>query len=181
MRLTKEDLLEIANMIERGESTKHICKKYNYLYNSMNRIIKRYKSHGITGILHKAENKQYSIEEKIKIINRYYSGESKQSLAIEINVSYSVVNSWIKKYEELGYNGLKDNRGRPGVAKMGRPRKNDQNNSKNKMAPLTDAEREELNELRKRTKRLEMEIEATKKLNALVQTRIERETQKKRK
>ena len=64
---------------------------------------------------------------------------------------------------------------------MGRPRKNDQNNSNNKMAPLTDAEREELNELRKRTKRLEMEIEATKKLNALVQTRIERETQKKRK
>ena len=32
---------------------------------------------------------------------------------------------------------------------MGRPRKNDQNNSNNKMAPLTDAEREELNELRK--------------------------------
>ena len=30
------------------------------------------------------------------------------------------------------------------------------------MAPLTDAEREELNELRKRTKCLEMEIEATK-------------------
>lgn len=118
----------------------------------MNRIIKRYKSHGITGILYKTENKQYSIEEKIKIINRYYSGESKQSLAIEINVSYSVVNSWIKKYEELGYNGLKDNRGRPGVSKMGRPRKNDQNNSNNKMAPLTDAEREELNELRKRTK-----------------------------
>ena len=50
-----------------------------------------------------------------------------------------------------------------------------------KMAPLTDAEREELNELRKRTRRLEMEIEATKKLNALVQARIERETQKKRK
>ena len=49
------------------------------------------------------------------------------------------------------------------------------------MAPLTDAEREELNELRKRTRRLEMEIEATKKLNALVQARIERETQKKRK
>ena len=49
------------------------------------------------------------------------------------------------------------------------------------MATLTDAEREELNELRKRTQRLEMEIEATKKLNALVQARIERETQKKRK
>ena len=45
----------------------------------------------------------------------------------------------------------------------------------------TKGEREELNELRKRTRRLEMEIEATKKLNALVQARIERETQKKRK
>lgn len=181
MRLTKEDLLEIANMIERGESTKNICKKYNYLYSSMNRIIKRYKSHGIAGILHKTENKKYSIEEKIKIINRHYSGESKQLLAIEINVSSSVVNSWIKKYEQLGYNGLIDNRGRPGVTKMGRPRKNIQNNNNKKMAPLSDAEREELNELRKRTQRLEMEIEATKKLNALVQARIERETQKKRK
>ena len=69
MRLTKEDLLEIANIIERGESTKNICKKYNYLYSSMNRIIKRYKSHGIAGILHKTENKKYSIEEKITSFN----------------------------------------------------------------------------------------------------------------
>ena len=47
------------------------------------------------------------------------------------------------------------------------------------MAPLTDAEREELNELRKRTKRLEMEIEATKKLNALVLEREKSEQKKK--
>ena len=108
-------------------------------------------------------------------------GESITFLAIECNVTLSVIQTWIKKYEQLGYNGLKDNRGRPGVTKMGRPRKNIKNNNNKKMAPLTDAEREELNELRKRTQRLEMEIEATKKLNALVQARIERETQKKRK
>ena len=108
-------------------------------------------------------------------------GESITFLAIECNVTLSVIQTWIKKYEQLGYNGLMDNRGRPGVTKMGRPRKNEQNKNSKKMAPLTDAEREELNELRRRTQRLEMEIEATKKLNALVQARIERETQKKRK
>ena len=37
----------------------------------------------------------------------------------------------------------------------------------------------ELNELRKRTRRLEMELEATKKLQALVQERIKRQTPKK--
>ena len=45
--------------------------------------------------------------------------------------------------------------------------------------PLTDSERDELNELRKRNKQLEMELELTKKLAALVQERIERETGKK--
>ena len=84
----------------------------------------------------------------------------------------------LKKYEQLGYNGLIDNRGRPGVTKMGRPKKN-QTKSTSQQAPLTDPEREELNELRKRTRRLEMELEATKKLQALVQERIKRQTPKK--
>ena len=61
---------------------------------------------------------------------------------------------------------------------MGRPKKNEAKPS-TKQAPLTDPEREELNELRKRTKRLEMELELTKKLQALVQERIKRQTPKK--
>ena len=177
MRLKKGDLIEIANMSNNNMPISQIASKFNYNVANMRRIIKRYHKHGIEGILHKADSNNFPIEFKIEIINRYYSGESKNSLATEINVNIGVIISWIKKYEQLGYNGLIDNRGRPGVSKMGRPRKNEQFSKV--QTELTNDEREELNMLRKKTRRLEMEIEATKKLNALVQTRIERETPKK--
>ena len=116
----------------------------------MDMIIKRYKKHGLDRILH-GKSKSFTIEEKLAIINRYYAGESQRSLAIELNVNNSVINQWISKYEKFGYNGLIDNRGKPGVSKMGRPRKNqtkDVASTNEAMAPITDAEREELNRLR---------------------------------
>ena len=116
------------------------------------------------------------------IINRYYAGESKASIAIELNVVYSVVSQWISKYEKLGYNGLIDKRGRPGVSKMGRPRKNqtkDVTSTSKEMAPITDAERQELNRLRKENYQLQMENAVLKKLQALVQERQNRQTRKK--
>ena len=138
--------------------------------------------HGLESVLHRNQ-KSFTIDEKIEIINRYYAGESKSSLATRINVSKSLVNQWILKYEKLGYNGLIDNRGRPGVTKMGRPRKNpiiEQPTSTNEtMAPLTDEERQELNELRKKTYQQQMEIDCLKKIQALVQQRQNRQTKKK--
>lgn len=178
MRLKNEDIIEIVKMIDEGIGLSSIAQKYNYNVKTMNKIINRYKKHGINGILHKNSSNFFSQEFKLKIINMHYEGKSINSLAVEINVSDSVVRTWIKKYEQLGYNGLIDNRGRPGVTKVGRRRKN-QTKPAAQQAPLTDPEREELNELRKRNRRLEMELEATKKLQALVQERIKRETPKK--
>ena len=178
MRLKDKDIKNIAKMIDEGVPYTRIARKYNYTETSMQVIVKRYKLHGLNGIIHSKNNHDFSQEFKLEIINRYYRGESKTSLSIELNVSYNVIHSWIKKYEQLGYNGLIDNRGRPGVAKMGRQKKNE-TKSVAQQAPLTDPEREELNELRKRTKRLEMELEVTKKLQALVQERIKRQTPKK--
>lgn len=177
MKLKKEDLIDIARMRDKGISVSQIATKFNCNVTTIKRLIWRYKKHGIKGIMHKADSNNFSIESKIEIINRYYSGESKSSLATEINVNIGVIASWVKKYEQLGYNGLVDNRGRPGVSKVGRPKKNEQQSKI--QAELTNDEREELNILRKKTRRLEMEIEATKKLKALVQARIERETPKK--
>ena len=178
MKLKDKDIIEIAKMIDNDISVTKIAFEFNYNVSAMKRIVARYKKHGLDAILHSGTCNNFTQQFKLEIINRYYNGESKNSLAIEINASYTVVSSWIQKYEQLGYNGLIDNRGRPGVAKMGRPKKN-QTISTKQQAPLTDQEREELNELRKRNRRLEMELEATKKLQALVQERIKRETQKK--
>ena len=182
MRLKDEDIREIARLVDKGYSHRAIAAKYNYSTGGMENIVKRYKVHGLEAILH-SHSKLFSIEEKINIIERYYSGESKNSLAVEMNVVFSVIHQWISKYEKLGYNGLIDNRGKPGKTKMGRPRKNskiEQATSTNEaMAPLTDEERQELNELRKKTYQQQMEIDCLKKIQALVQQRQNRQTKKK--
>ena len=181
MKLRNEDLKEIARLVDEGWTRNQLAKKYNYSSGSIEKIIKRYKMHGLEAILH-GRSKTFSIEEKIAIINRYYAGESKSSLSIEINVNTGLISRWISKYEKLGYNGLIDNRGRPGVSKMGRPRKNQTKNvasTNEAMAPITDAEREELNRLRKENYQLQMENECLKKLQALVQERQNRQTRKK--
>jgi transposase len=179
MRLKDEDIKEIARLVDEGYSSGYIANKYNYPRQSMQCIIARYKKHGLEGILH-SKPKIFTVDEKINIINRYYAGESQRSLAIDLNVNGGLIYQWISKYEKLGYNGLIDNRGKPGVSKMGRPRKDQEKASTDKaMAPITDAEREELNRLRKENYQLQMENECLKKLQALVQERQNRQTRKK--
>ena len=182
MKLANEDILEIARMIDEGNSRNKIATKFNLNKATVHRLMARYKLHGINAILH-SKQQQYTNEEKIAVINKYYQGRSKSSLAIEMNVSIAVISQWVSKYEKLGYNGLIDNRGRPGVTRMGRPRKKskiEQPTSSNEaMAPLTDEERQELNELRKKTYYQQMEIDCLKKIQALVQQRQNRQTKKK--
>lgn len=179
MKLKDEDLKEIAKLVDEGYTHRKIAFKFGINRTVMYSITERYKKHGLEAILH-GRSKTFSIEEKIAIINRYYAGESKSSLSIEINVNIGLIFQWISKYEKFGYNGLIDNRGRPGVSKMGRPRKNKEKTSTAEaMAPLTNAEREELNRLRKENYQLQMENECLKKLQALVQERQNRQTRKK--
>ena len=181
MKLRNEDLKEIARLVDEGYGSWTIAGMFNYSKGTMQALVARYKKHGLKGILH-SKSKSFTIEEKIAIINRYYAGESKISLSTEINVNIGVISRWISKYEKLGYNGLIDNRGKPGVSKMGRPRKNQTEtitSTNEAMAPITDAEREELNRLRKENYQLQMENECLKKLQALVQERQNRQTRKK--
>ena len=176
-KLTKEKLIAIVECINNGYGSRKIAKMFNITSHNANSIKRKYELHGLDGLVNR-ENRTYDSAFKYEMIQKIYNGTSINTIAIELNVSRTVVSSWVKKYEQLGYNGLIDNRGRPGVTKVGRPRKN-QTKPVTQQTPLTDPEREELNELRKRNRRLEMELEATKKLQALVQERIKRQTPKK--
>ena len=109
--------------------------------------------------------KKYSPEFKLSVIldmreNKLGYNETRRKYSIN---SHEIIQKWERKYLEEGYEGLmKDNRGRPNVngKKRGRP-------------PKLDKKVEE--DLIAENQRLRMENECLKKLNALVQERIERE------
>ena len=118
----------------------------------------------------KRTNKKYSPEFKLSVIldmrnNHLGVRETERKYGIDHNI----LSRWERKYIEEGYEGLmKDNRGRPSIngKKRGRP-------------PKLDKKVEE--DLIAENQRLRMENEYLKKLNALVQERIEQESGKRQK
>ena len=184
MKLSLEDKIEIVRLYkEVGLGYKSISKKFNVRFSTIERMIRRYKEHGIESLKHPPKQQKYSVEFKMMIIKKVYEGKSKTSLAAEYNLpGLGTIVAWMHKYEELGYNGLISKQGRP--KKNMNPEKEEKTNVVNS-SPLTDSERVEFEELKrqydilKKEKELsDMENEFLKKLDALVQERLKRERKK---
>ena len=174
MKLTMEDKIKIIELKEKGWSNRTIAKQFNVPYASIKVIYDKFKIHGIDGLIHPPKNRKYSADLKLEIIERVLHGETKARLAAEYNLpGAGTIVLWMKKYEELGYNGLEGKQGRPrgGLNIMAKEEK--------KNTPLTKNEREEYNELKKKLEYLEMENEYLKKLDALVKQRLEQQRKKK--
>jgi len=113
---------------------------------------------------HKKHNKRWTAEEKFELVSRVLAGESITSVAISGALNYGTLSSWIRKYNDEGYNGLKDHsKGRP--PKKLSMKKDTRKNTK----PLTETEREELLRLRAENEYIKAEIEVIKKRIALRQ------------
>ena len=174
MKLTLEDKKKIIELREQGIGYGTIAKLFKVKDSVIAMIWYRYKKHGIEGIKHPSKNRKYSAELKLEIINRAYQGESKSRLAAEYNLpGPGTIISWMKKYEELGYNGLEGKQGRP------RGRSKIMTKEEKKNTPLNNEEREELIRLRKEKEYLEMENAYLKKLDALVKERLKQQRKKK--
>ena len=81
--------------------------------------INRYNSHeelkdyDPKGDVYMTKSRKTTLEEKIEIVQYCLEHEKEYKLAAEyFNVSYAQVYQWVKKYLELGEDGLKDNRGK---------------------------------------------------------------------
>lgn len=184
MKLSLEDKIEIVRLYkEVGLGYESISKKFNVRFSTIERMIRRYKEHGIESLKHPHKKRSYSAEFKMMIIKKVYEGKSKTSLAAEYSLpGPGTIVAWMHKYEELGYNGLISKQGRP--KKNMNPEKEEKTNVDNS-SPLTDSERAEFEELKKqydilkKEKELsDMENEFLKKLDALVQERLKRERKK---
>ena len=174
MKLTLEDKIKIIELREQGMGYSAIAKQFKVTCSLIQKIWYAYELHGLEGIKHPPKNRKYSAELKLEIIKRVYKGETKTRLAAEYNLpGAGTIVLWMKKYEELGYNGLEGKQGRP----RGRP--NIMTKEEKKNTPLNNDEREELIRLRKEKEYLEMENAYLKKLDALVKERLKQQGKKK--
>ena len=174
MKLILEDKIKIIELRKKGWGKERIAKQFNIPNSTVKKIYDKYELYGLEGIKHPSKNRKYSADYKLEVINRVIQGESKTQLATLYNLpGAGTIVSWMKKYEELGYNGLEGKQGRP----RGRPKI--MTEEKNKNTPLTNEEREELIRLRKEKEYLEMENAYLKKLDALVKERLKQQKKKK--
>ena len=178
MRLTIEDKKRIIELKKQGIGHETIAKRFKVAKKRIQTIWYAYELHGLEGIKHPPKNKKYSADLKLEVINRVFQGESKTRLAAEYNLpGAGTIVLWMKKYEELGYNGLESKpKGRP--KSMPRKPKKETKTIKDN-TPLTNEEREELIRLRKEKEYLEMENAYLKKLDALVKERLKQQKKKK--
>ena len=169
-RLTKEDKIKIINLYKAGFGTRVISKRMKIQHERTREILRQYDLFGDLALNVSSKNRKHTIEYKIELINRVNSGESIASVAIENMISSGQLCNWVKKYKELGYNGLSKPKGRPKIMKQ-EPTKTKQ---------ITEDEKDKLiRELKERNEQLEMENDLLKKLRALVQQRTQQQNKKK--
>ena len=141
--------------------------KYNVRHEIVEYLIRLIDKHGLD-VLRTSKNKYYPPREKERIINRVLINmESRNSVAIDEGLTSSgMLGNWIKKYQEKGYNIVERKRGRSPTM---------QNNNK----PIKKETIEEENErLKKENLYLKAELEYSKKLRAVVQSRKNQQQKK---
>lgn len=169
-RLTKEDKKKIINLYKAGFGTRVISKRMKIQHERAREILRQYDLFGDLALNVSRKNREHTTEYKIELINRVNSGESIASVAIENMISSGQLCNWVKKYNELGYNGLSKPKGRPKIMKQETTKTNQ----------TTEDEKDKLiRELKERNEQLEMENDLLKKLRALVQQRTQQQNKKK--
>lgn len=167
-KLTYENKKEIIRLYdEEHMGYESISKRIMISTKVVERIIRKFHMHG-EEVLKKKAKRRFSTDFKLEVIKRVLSGETKSSVSIEYNIEPSQIRLWIKNYEEKGYNGLNNKpKGRPSIIK--KEKKRIDPNDKDAIIKQKD---EIILEL-------EAEVEALKKLRALVLQRNEQQTKKK--
>lgn len=136
---------------------KSLSRKYNIRENIINYMVSLIDKHGID-ILRTSKNKEHPKYEKEEAINRVLiNGEAVWAVAIDMGLlSYGMLQNWIKKYKENGYNIVERKRGRPTMPKVTKEKENETKD-------------EIIKRLEEENLYLKAELEYSKKLRAVVQ------------
>ena len=141
-----------------------ISKKYKTTVDNIQFLEKLIDKHGFEILTTK---KKYSKFEKEQVITRVINGESIISVAIDEGIkSKSLVSHWVSKYKENGYNIVERKRGRSTMTKVTKKKENETKD-------------ETIKRLEEENLYLKAELEYSKKLRAVVQTRKNQQQKKK--
>lgn len=167
-KLSYEDKINIYDERKQGNNVVNISKKYDVRKDVIKYLIRLIDKHGYD-ILRTNKNRSFSKEERERIINRVLiNNESACSVAIDEGLlSQGMLQNWIKKYNDMGYNIVERKRGRsPTMNKKDKPKK-------------SETIEEENERLKKENLYLKAELEYSKKLRAVVQARKNQQQKKK--
>ena len=139
-KLSYEDKINIYQERKNGNAISNISKKYNVRKNVIEYLVRLIDKHGYD-VLRISKNRTFTSYEKEQIINRVLlNNESACSVAIDEGLlSQGMLQNWIKKYKENGYNIVERKRGRTTMSKVTKKKENETDKEKIKMAQTFNA------------------------------------------
>ena len=166
-KLTYEDKINIYQEKKQGISFSIIKSKYNYGIHNIQYLERLIDKHGYD-ILRTTKNKNYSKDFKQDAIDIVLiNNETVMSVAIDIGLpNDGLLQNWIKKYKEMGYNIVERKRGRSTMPKVTKKKENE-------------TDKEKIKRLEEENLYLKAELEYSKKLRAVVQARKNQQQKKK--
>lgn len=166
-KISYEEKINLYYDRKNGMSFPSIKSKYGINKSGVEYLVRLIDKHGFD-ILRTNENKNYSSKEKERILNRILiDNESILSVSIDEGlVAKGMLNNWLKKYRENGYNIVERKRGRPTMPKVARKKDNETKD-------------ETIKRLQEENLYLKAELEYSKKLRAVVQARKNQQQKKK--
>ena len=163
---------EVINQVLAGnESINTIRNKYNIPSNSiLMNWVKKYnegieiKDYDPKGDVYTMKSRKTTFEERLEIVNFVLANNNDyKSAADKYTVPYASVYQWVKKYNDYGEDGLKDNRGRPS------------SNEPKKELTLEEKQAIEIEKLKLELERERMVVEVLKK-NLEIRQKMERDS-----
>ena len=167
-KLSYEDKINLYNDRKAGISRNTLSQTYKIRTCAIDYLVSLIDIHGYE-ILRTSKNKIHTKYEKEEAINRVLvNGEAAWSVALDVGLlSYGMLLNWIKNYKDMGYNIVERKRGRPTM------------NKKEIKSKKNETIEEENERLKKENLYLKAELEYSKKLEAVVQARKNRQQKKK--
>ena len=163
MRYTYEFKLMCVDLYRQGrypETPKGLSDRD--FHKQIRRWVRIEENCGAEALNHKSKNKEWTSEQRYELVAQVIAGKSNKEVALSNGINPGQLYQWVRKYKELGYNGLES-------LKKGRPIKEPEMKKNVEPRPLSESEREELIRLRAEVEYIKAENEVIKKRIALRQ------------